>query len=172
MPTSRPGHNEAIPAGSAEARIAIEPAPRSVGMAAPAAPLPLINLYLLYSEARKLRGPARALHCERGARARMIVRRIFATALVLVSLGLSPLAVSATPRAASLPQTAGPAAARVFANCTAMNKVYRHGVGRRGARDRVSGTSRPVTNFFVSTTIYLANTKSDRDKDGVACEKR
>ena len=53
-----------------------------------------------------------------------------------------------------------------------MNKVYPHGVGRKGARDHVSGTSRPVTNFYVSTTIYNANTGRDRDKDGVACEKR
>jgi len=50
--------------------------------------------------------------------------------------------------------------------------LYPHGVGRKGARDHVSGTSRPVTNFYVSTTIYNANTGRDRDKDGVACEKR
>jgi hypothetical protein len=63
-------------------------------------------------------------------------------------------------------------AARVFANCTALNKVYRHGVGKKGARDHVSGTSKPVTNFTVNTAVYLANAKSDRDRDGIACEKR
>jgi hypothetical protein len=63
-------------------------------------------------------------------------------------------------------------AARVFANCTALNKVYRHGVGRKGARDRVSGSTKPVTNFTVNNAVYYANTKSDRDRDGIACEKR
>jgi hypothetical protein len=57
-----------------------------------------------------------------------------------------------------------------FANCTAMHKTYRHGVGRSGARDHVKGATKPVTNFTVSTAIYNANKKMDRDKDGVACE--
>ena len=40
---------------------------------------------------------------------------------------------------------------------------------RTGARDHVtSGTL--VTTFFVSTALYTANTKLDRDRDGVACE--
>ena len=42
-----------------------------------------------------------------------------------------------------------------FKNCTAMNKVYPHGVGRMGARDKTSGT--PVTNFKVSNRVYAAN---------------
>jgi hypothetical protein len=62
-------------------------------------------------------------------------------------------------------------AAKTYANCTALNKVYHHGVGRSGARDHVKGSSKPVTNFKVSTSVYNANKKSDRDKDGVACEK-
>ncbi len=57
-----------------------------------------------------------------------------------------------------------------YKNCTALNKAYPHGVGRSGARDKSSGT--PVTNFKVSNSVYAANTGSDRDKDGVACEKR
>lgn len=101
-----------------------------------------------------------------------ITRRIIATAIVLASLVLSPMIVSATPQSAGSLEATGSAAARVFANCTALNKVYAHGVGRKGARDRVSGSSRPVTNFFVSTTIYSANRARDRDKDGVACERR
>jgi len=66
---------------------------------------------------------------------------------------------------------AGPAEAkspRTFANCDAMHKVYAHGVGKPGARDKTSGT--PVTTFKRSTPLYNANTKSDRDKDGIACE--
>jgi hypothetical protein len=61
-------------------------------------------------------------------------------------------------------------AATSFKNCTEMHKTYKHGVGRPGAKDKTSGT--PVTNFKVSKALYDANTKSDRDKDGIACEKR
>ena len=57
-----------------------------------------------------------------------------------------------------------------FANCTAMHHSYKHGVGRSGARDHVSGKSKPVTNFAVSTAIFNANIKMDADHDGIACE--
>jgi hypothetical protein len=67
--------------------------------------------------------------------------------------------------------TAAPSlAATKFKNCTALNKAYPHGVGRKGARDKTSGT--PVTNFKVSNSLYTANRGSDRDGDGIACEKR
>ena len=58
--------------------------------------------------------------------------------------------------------------AKSYANCTALRQDYPHGVGRPGARDHTSG--RPDTRFFVSAALYDANTKSDRDKDGIACE--
>jgi hypothetical protein len=58
--------------------------------------------------------------------------------------------------------------ARTFANCTAMHRVYKHGVGRRHAHDHTSGT--PVTNFYRNNALYYANRKSDRDGDGIACE--
>ncbi len=58
---------------------------------------------------------------------------------------------------------------RVFANCADMNAVYPHGVGRSGAVDHTSGT--PVTNFYVNTALYNANTARDRDGDGIACER-
>ena len=61
-------------------------------------------------------------------------------------------------------------AAKSYKNCTALNKDYPHGVGRQGARDKTSGM--PVTNFTVSNTLYRSNGSSDRDRDGVACEKR
>jgi hypothetical protein len=59
-----------------------------------------------------------------------------------------------------------------FANCTAMHRVYPHGVGRTGARDKVRGKTKPVTTFFVNTRLYNANTRMDADRDGIACEKR
>ena len=61
------------------------------------------------------------------------------------------------------------ATAKTFRNCTALNRVYPHGVGRVGATDRTSGT--PVRTFKRSNLLYRQNAKSDRDKDGIACEK-
>ena len=66
--------------------------------------------------------------------------------------------------------TTADAQARTFKNCTAMHKVYKHGVGKPGAHDKTSGT--PVTNFKRSNALYRANKKSDRDHDGIACEQR
>ncbi len=60
---------------------------------------------------------------------------------------------------------------REYKNCTKLNKVYPHGVGKKGAEDKVSGKTEPVTNFAVSKKTYKLNKKSDRDKDGIACEK-
>jgi Excalibur calcium-binding domain len=58
-------------------------------------------------------------------------------------------------------------------NCTQVNKKYRHGVGKVGARDKTSGT--PVTTFKRSTFLYRTamryNRGLDRDKDGIVCEK-
>ncbi len=71
------------------------------------------------------------------------------------------------------PPPAPPApAAQVFANCTDLHVVYPHGVGRPGAVDHVRGSTRPVTTFFVSEELYNANSFSDADGDGIACEKK
>jgi hypothetical protein len=59
-------------------------------------------------------------------------------------------------------------------NCTIVNHRLPHGVGRANAHDATSGT--PVTNFRHDTAMYKAamsaNKGLDRDKDGIACEKR
>lgn len=73
---------------------------------------------------------------------------------------------------AALPADAKTKPPTVYKNCTALNKAYAHGVGKKGAKDHVTGKSKPVTNFRVDTALYNANKKLDRDKDGVACEKR
>ncbi|MGQ0624486.1 MAG: excalibur calcium-binding domain-containing protein [Sporichthyaceae bacterium] len=68
-----------------------------------------------------------------------------------------------------------PATTTTFANCKALNKKFPHGVGKKGARDLISGKFVPgksVTNFKVKGEVYKANKSKDRDKDGVACEKR
>jgi hypothetical protein len=90
----------------------------------------------------------------------------------MITLKRAATAAAISLVGAGLVTTVGGAAqaqtAREFANCTAMHHVYPHGVGKVGAHDRTSGT--PVTNFKRNNALYLANQKSDRDGDGVACE--
>lgn len=67
------------------------------------------------------------------------------------------------------------AAAKSYKNCTALNKVYAHGVGKPKAKDKISGKYQPgrsVDNFYRSKPLYNANSGLDRDGDGVACEQR
>ena len=91
------------------------------------------------------------------------VARVTVSALLGAGLiGVAPAAASATP----------PKPVK-YANCAALNGVYKHGVARKGAKDKVSGTSKPVTTFTVYTATYNLNkAKLDRDGDGIACEKR
>lgn len=79
--------------------------------------------------------------------------------------GITPATVEVTALAAKVTVTK-------FKNCTALNKKYKHGVGKTTAKDKVSGRTRPVTNFKKHNALYKANKHLDRDKDGVACEKR
>jgi hypothetical protein len=59
-----------------------------------------------------------------------------------------------------------------FQNCDHLHNYWPHGVGRRHAHDKTSGT--PVTNFKRSNRIYENamdhNPDLDRDKDKIACE--
>lgn len=81
-------------------------------------------------------------------------------------------AVRATTTApAPVRTTAAEPEAKRYANCTALNADYPHGVGRNGAVDKVSGSGKPVTTFTRNDALYAANTSSDRDGDGIACEK-
>lgn len=80
--------------------------------------------------------------------------------------------VATAGSAAARPATAVLAAAKKFKNCTALNAVHPHGVAKPGAADLVRGSTKPVTTFKVAPKVYAANTHLDRDKDGVACEKR
>ncbi|MET8152422.1 excalibur calcium-binding domain-containing protein [Actinoplanes sp. NPDC049668] len=88
---------------------------------------------------------------------------------IVRGLLVGALAFAGTSAAVSTPVHA---AAKTYKNCTALNKVYKHGVGKKGAKDKVRGSTKKVTNFKVSNALYKANKKSDRDKDGIACEKR
>ena len=88
------------------------------------------------------------------------------------------MAVVVLGAAGAAPAHAAPKA-KSYANCTALQKDYSHGVGKKGAKDKTSG--KPVTNFKVSSLVYSFNDGKDRrqgerdldrDNDGIACEKR
>lgn len=97
----------------------------------------------------------------------MSFRRAGVGLLAAVALAL-PVAGFAAPSA--------DAASYRYKNCAALQKVYKHGVGKSSARDKVRGSTKPVITFKKSTKIYNAvikqNKRLDADKDGVACEKR
>ncbi|TXK19581.1 excalibur calcium-binding domain-containing protein [Homoserinibacter sp. GY 40078] len=89
-----------------------------------------------------------------------------------VVLVLGPTLAGCSEVSAPISASLSSSVAKTYKNCTELNKKYPHGVGKKGAKDKVRGSTKPVTNFTVSTALYNANKKSDRDKDGVACEKR
>ena len=60
------------------------------------------------------------------------------------------------------------AAPKVFKNCTELNKVYPGGVALPGAVN-TGGETKKEPRY--DKALYNANKKSDRDKDGIACEK-
>ena len=70
------------------------------------------------------------------------------------------IAVSAVP--------SSQAATKVFKNCTELNKVYPGGVALPGAVN-AGGKTKKEPKY--DKALYNANKKSDRDKDGIACEK-
>ena len=88
-----------------------------------------------------------------------------------ITAALIPALSTAKASGATVASAKATTSSSSFRNCTALNRVYRHGVGRYGARDhRPSGD--PVTNFKRSNRLYRLNRGLDRDKDGIACEKR
>lgn len=60
------------------------------------------------------------------------------------------------------------AAAKTFKNCTELNRFYSGGVALPGAVNS-GGATNKVPKF--DKPLYTDNKKSDRDKDGIACEK-
>ena len=67
----------------------------------------------------------------------------------------------------SLPPNAN-AAVKAFKNCIDLNKVYPGGVASSGAVN-AGGVTKKEPKY--DKALYLANKKSDRDRDGIACEK-
>jgi len=66
------------------------------------------------------------------------------------------------------PYTQANAAVKKFKNCTELNKVYPGGVAKPGAVNKGGGIKKEPT---IDAALYQANINSDRDKDGIACEK-
>lgn len=68
-------------------------------------------------------------------------------------------------------------AAKTYKNCTAIHKVYSGGIAKKGVHFNTTHyrgkTHHRALKGHVkfSTALYNANKKSDRDKDGIACEK-
>lgn len=60
------------------------------------------------------------------------------------------------------------ASAQTFKNCTELNKIYPGGVALPNAVN--TGGATKLTPKY-DKKLYTANKKSDRDKDGIACEK-
>ena len=60
------------------------------------------------------------------------------------------------------------AAAKKFKNCTELNKVYPGGVALPSAVNSGGATKKEPK---YDKALYTANKSSDRDKDGIACEK-
>jgi hypothetical protein len=82
------------------------------------------------------------------------MKRLLPTAICLA------IAISVMP--SSQAQT------KVFKNCTELNRVYAGGVAMPGAINS-GGVTKKTPKY--NKALYLANKKSDRDKDGIACEK-
>lgn len=83
-----------------------------------------------------------------------VMKKVFAIA---ICLGL----MTAFPSTSS-------AAAKKFKNCTELNKVYPGGVALPGAVN-AGGKTKKTPKY--DKALYTANKKSDRDGDGIACEK-
>ena len=79
--------------------------------------------------------------------------------LVTVTICLSLITV--------FPSTSN-AATKKFKNCTELNKVYPGGVALPGAVN-AGGATKKEPKY--DKALYTANKSSDRDKDGIACEK-
>ena len=84
------------------------------------------------------------------------MKRIISITLLVSVLSSAPAVAVAAPRAVT------------YKNCTELNKYYKGGVARVGATN-IGGK----TNYkpFYNNDLYKANSGSDRDKDGIACER-
>jgi hypothetical protein len=59
--------------------------------------------------------------------------------------------------------------AKTYKNCTELNKDYPGGVAQSSDTKNKGGKTKKKPHVYKE--LYAANKKSDRDKDGIACEK-
>jgi hypothetical protein len=74
---------------------------------------------------------------------------------LLVTMSVAPAEAAPKPRA--------------YKNCTELNKVYKGGVAKSAKVKNKGGKTKYKPT--VSLKVYNLNKKSDRDKDGIACER-
>ena len=92
--------------------------------------------------------------------------RLFAAAAIAIAASTS---LTVPAEAASTVKT--------YKNCTAIHKVYSGGIAEKGVHDNTTHSHGKTHHRALkghvkfSTALYNANKKSDRDKDGIACEK-
>lgn len=81
------------------------------------------------------------------------MKRLSAIALIplMLTVSISTVASAGQP-------------SKTYRNCTELRKTFPHGVAKSA---RTAGT----TGAKVNAEVYAENVKSDRDKDGVACER-
>lgn len=75
------------------------------------------------------------------------------------SLSISTIEVEANTKAK--PKT--------YSNCKELNQIYPGGVAKNAQVKNQGGKTKYKP--FVSAQVYKLNSKSDRDKDGIACER-
>lgn len=87
---------------------------------------------------------------------------LLTTAVLATGLAVAPV----------IPSSAAPAA-HEYKNCTEIHKHWSGGIAKAGVhRNKTPSGSRALKGTVKhDTALYNANRKSDRDKDGVACEQ-
>jgi len=85
------------------------------------------------------------------------MRRVIGSGLLALAL----LVGSALPVSAE--------GAKTYKNCTAIHADYPGGIAKAAGIKNKGGKTRYKPH--VSKALYEANKKSDRDKDGIACER-
>ncbi|ASA20828.1 excalibur calcium-binding domain-containing protein [Paenibacillus donghaensis] len=89
--------------------------------------------------------------------------RISLTACLVLSLSTAAAALTGTGTAEAKTK------AKTYKNCTELRKDYKGGVALSSSTTNEGGKTKHKPH--VSKELYNANKKSDRDKDGIACEK-
>ena len=106
--------------------------------------------------------------------ARVLAVAAIAIAAVTIPTGAdaSTPAVASTAVLAHSASVSTAVAPKKYPNCAALTKVYKHGVAKKkGVVDKTKG--KRVTSYTVNLKVYNLNYRNlDRDRDGIACEKR